>query len=140
VRDHQVYVLGDSRRPETATVELMPLPSRNTRESSWLYADYGVFRCESRKAYIEHYKPDRIKKLVELVRVHRPKLVIFYSVLYLPEWRKVIGRDPELITTQMYFVQENGTSFCVIPQAQSFGMSYDRLYEYAEMIKDRITL
>jgi len=40
----------------------------------------------------------------------------------------------------MYFVKKGDTAFCILPQGVAFGMSYKRLYEFAEIIKNKITL
>lgn len=139
IRDHQGLVLGDTVLKESTTIELMPLPSQSANESTWLYKKYGIPNLSSRKEYLATYKPKRVQELKNLVQTYSPKLVIFYSIGYLLEWAEIIGKKPEKITSQMYFAQNSKTTFCILPQGASFGMSYDRLYEYAEKIKDRIT-
>lgn len=136
IRDHQARVLSDSVLKETSTVELMPLPSQKAHESTWLYAKYGVLDLASREEYLTTFKEERVKKLKGLLARYKPKIVIFYSVSYLAEWIEIIGSRPELVTPQMYFAKNGGTSFCVIPQGH--GMSYERLYEYANLILEKI--
>ncbi len=140
IRDHQGLILGDSVLKKSATVELMPLPSRKADESTWLYREYGVPGLNSRKEYLATYKPMRIQELKHLIEKYNPNLIIFYSLRYLPDWVEIIGKIPEKITHQMYFTKTEKTSFCVIPQSVSFGMSYDRIYEFAEKIKERVGL
>jgi len=139
IRDHQVSVLGDSVRKETCTVELMPLPSQKAHESTWLYANYGIAGLDTREEYLATYKEARVHKLKEQIDHYHPKLVIFFSLTYLPEWTDVIGSKPELVTPQMYFAQSNGTSFSIVPQSR-FGMSYKRLYEYAALVAPKVVL
>jgi hypothetical protein len=81
------------------------------------------------------YKPERVQKLKKLIEKHQPKLVIFYSLTYLPEWIEIIGSKPKEITKQMYFIKKGNTSFCILPQGASHGMSYARVYEYGDKIK-----
>lgn len=136
IRQHQGLVLGDSVQKETSTIELMPLPSQKAHESTWLYKNYGVLGLNSREEYLNTYKPKRVQELKNLIERYSPKLVIFYSIGYLSEWTEIIGSKPTKITEQMYFIQKGKTNFCILPQSASFGMSYDRLYEYADKIKN----
>ncbi|MFH1233379.1 MAG: hypothetical protein V1649_01870 [Patescibacteria group bacterium] len=140
IREHQANILGDSILKETSTIELMPLPSQKANESTWLYGKYNIKGLGSRKEYLSLYKPRRVQELKHLIEKYSPRLVIFYSVLYLPEWSEIIGIKPEPISTQMYFARSKKTSFCVLPQGSSFGMSYKRLYEYTKKIEKRILL
>ena len=134
IREHQGLILGDKEKKESTTIELMPLPSQKTHESTWLYKDYGVLGLDSREEYLNTYKPKRVQELKYLIEKYSPKLVIFYSIGYLSEWTEIIGQEPDKITNQMYFIKKGKTNFCVLPQGSSFGMSYDRLYEYADKI------
>lgn len=138
IREHQGLVLGDKQKKESTTIELMPLPSQKTSESTWLYKNYGVPGLNSREEYLNTYRPKRVQELKHLIEKYSPKLVIFYSIGYLPEWTEIIGQKPKEITKQMYFIQKGKTSFCILPQGASFGISYDRLYEYADKIKNKI--
>ncbi|MDP2655090.1 MAG: hypothetical protein Q8P17_00820 [bacterium] len=132
IRDHQARVLGDSVLKESTTIELMPLPSQKAHESTWLYAKYNVQGLSSREEYISTFMEARVRKLKDMLVRYKPKLVIFYSVSYLPKWSEIIGVHLGKVTSQMYFAKNGGTSFCIIPQGH--GMSYKRLYEYASLI------
>jgi hypothetical protein len=72
--------------------------------------------------------------------MHRPRLVIFHSLTYLANWIAVIGARPRQITRQMYFAAGGGATFAVIPNANSRGMSYDRVYEFAERVRPQVSL
>ena len=138
IRDHQAFSLGDSEAKETMTVELMPLPSNKAHERTWLYGTLGIPGLSTRSEYITTYKSERVRKLRELFHTHQPKLAIFYSLTYLSDWAAVIGAKPEEITKGMSFAKTNSTACCIIPQSASFGMSYVRLYEFAEKVRGRI--
>lgn len=140
ILNHQAFILGDSEVKESMTVELMPLPSNKASERTWLYGSLGIRGLSSRSEYIDTYKPGRVQKLHELFHIHKPKLAIFYSLTYLPDWAAVIGSEPKEITKGMYFAQTNSTACCIIPQSASFGMSYVRLYEFAEKVHDKVHL
>lgn len=134
ILNFQRFILADGKKKETATIELMPLPSPNT--SSWLYGDITGF--ETRELYLNTYRRSRARGLKELVQKYAPKLIIFYSMSYFSDWVEVIGKIPEEITRQMYFTRTEKTSFCIIPQGTAFGMSYERLSEFAEKIKEKV--
>ena len=138
IREHQALKLGDSLAKETMTVELMPLPSNRANQSTWMYGDLDIPGLGNRAEYLKRYKPVRVRKLRELFHQYQPKLAIFYSLMYLSEWAVVIGAEPEEITKGMYFAKTNSTACCIIPQSASFGMSYVRLYEFAEKVRSRI--
>ncbi len=134
VLDFQRFMLADGQKKETATIEPMPLPSPST--SAWLYGD--ILGFETRKSYLKTYRKPRAEGLKELMQKYSPKLVIFYSVGYLRDWEGVIGGMFEKITYQMYFSKTEKTSFCVIPQPRYLPRAYERLYEFAEKIKERV--
>jgi hypothetical protein len=122
----------------TCAVELMPLPSNKTLEATWLYSNFVSLGLVTRTQYLQKYKSVRVDKIRQLIYRHRPKLVIFYSVSYLADWEAVTGANFKQITRQMYFLCNSHTSFCVIPQGVARGMSYDRLYEYAKLIRSEV--
>ena len=86
IRAHQGLVLGDNKQKESTAIELMPLPSQKAHESTWLYERYGVLGLDSRENYLSSYKPKRVLELKSLIEKYSPKLVVFYSLGYLPEW------------------------------------------------------
>lgn len=140
IRDYQAHRLGDSELKSDATIELMPLPSHKANEDTWLYANYAIPGLGSRKEYLNTYKPKRTRELSRLIKIHSPRLVVFYSLTYLPDWIEVMGETPKEVVRQMYFAKNCKTSFCVIPQGVSFGMSYARIYEFARKVSDEIKI
>ena len=44
------------------------------------------------------------------------------------------------LPAQMHFAAANGSASCVVPNANSRGMSYDRLYEFAERVRPQVSL
>lgn len=147
--NYQTHSFGNIDLKETACIDLMPLPSRGTAESDWVYAKYATenLKFESRSIYIKHYKPARVQELKKLIKQYRPNLVIFCSLVYLRtgDWGSIIGKNLEEITNQMYFAKTEETSFCVIPQPGYLlrqhltrAQAYKRLYEFADKIKDKI--
>lgn len=140
IRAYQAISLGDVAINETLGVELMPLPSSRAHQRAWLYGTIDVPGLATRSEYLRTYKPERVRKLAALIREYQPALVIFYSLTYFDDWKVIMGVEPEQVAHGMYAVQVDGTLFCVIPQSTSFGMSYRRLYEYADVLKSRFTI
>jgi hypothetical protein len=136
IRKHQLDVLGDVARKETHVIELMPLPARSTAASDWPYQNC----VGTRQQYLAKYKLARVRQLRTIVATHPPRLVIFHSLTYLTDWECVIGLPPTEVTPQMYFASANETSYYVIPYANSRGMSYKRLYQFAERVRSQVSL
>jgi hypothetical protein len=141
--DYQKRTFANIDVKETACIDLMPLPSRGTKESDWFYAKYddGNLNLESRSRYLKKYKTARVEALKELINEHKPKVVIFCSLGYLRtgDWAKIIGENPKEITNQMFFSKRGETAYCVIPQPHYLPRAYERLYEFADKIKEQIT-
>jgi hypothetical protein len=134
IRDYQAIKLGDTLLHETAAIELMPLPSNRVSKATWMYGDVNLPHLQTRDAYLEAYKPAQVQKLKQMIAENHPKLIIFYSLTYLPEWIEIIGLTPREMTKGMYFAYHGDTAYCVIPQSASFGMSYKRVYEFADTL------
>lgn len=123
VREYQIRKFG-RKTADHAVLELMPLPSKSIKESDWLYADSGVEGLSSRKEYLATYKPQRVRELHVLIQTHKPKLVLFYSRGYLPDWQQIAGAPfEEVIPKKLHTAKDHGTLYAVVPHATSFGMS-----------------
>lgn len=140
IKEYQKNILADADKKETATLELSPLPCPSTKEEDWLYKDSGLTVLSSRKEYEKKCLPDRAEELKKLIQIHKPKLIIFYSMKYLNYWEKVIGEMPQVITDRTRFASNKDTAFCVIPNGGQSGLSYEELYEFADKVKGRINL
>jgi hypothetical protein len=138
IREYQALRLGDTTLKETVGLELMPLPSTKADQSTWIYDTLNIPGLATRAEYLNTYKSERTQKLRELLHTHRPSLVIMYSLTYLPDWTEVIGKKPLEVTKGMYLAEADGIAYCIIPQSASFGMSYARLYEFAEKVRPHI--
>ncbi len=63
---------------ETAILENLPLPSPDTR--MWKYAKWSsIPTLGSRAIYQRTYLKPRADQILELIRIHRPKVVVFYG-------------------------------------------------------------
>ena len=140
IKEYQKNILADANKKETATLEFSPLPCPSTKIEDWPYSDYGMTELSSREEYERNYLQKRACGLKELIRIHKPKLVIFYSIKYLPYWEEIIGVRPQQITRRTLFTKDKDTAFCIIPNGGQSGLSYNELYEYADKVKDRIDL
>ena len=79
IQEHQAFIIGDSELKNNVALELMPLPVHKTNEDAWIYNKYRISGLESRKKYLDTYKPGRVKELTRMINNYSPKLVIFYS-------------------------------------------------------------
>jgi len=143
--DFQINKLCDSTINEVSTLELSSLPAFSTKY--WNYDKYRIPGMETRNEYYKNYLSERAEKIKKLVNEYKPKLVIFYSSsqkTHLPRWIQIIGKNVEIISDpkrrlNMYFSNNEDTSFCIIPQPIA-GVSYEELYEYADKIRGKIKL
>lgn len=138
IRQYQIDRFG-RRSSDHALLELMPLPSKSIREQDWLYASSGAEGLRTRKDYLNRYKPDRVEKLRELIKVYKPKLVVFYSLTYLLDWQKITGVTlHEVIPKKLYIAIDLGTVYAVTPHSTSFGMSTDDWRNISEKLAEHI--
>jgi hypothetical protein len=131
IRTFQIQELGRSKSNH-ALLELMPLPSKSIREKDWLYAKFGVEGLSSRKEYLKTYKHERVKGLRDLIKKHKPKVVLFYSLSYFNEWQSVVGEPlDEIIPRKLYTKKNDNTLYAVVPHSVAVGMSKDNWREIA---------
>lgn len=134
IREYQIKKFG-RKNADHAVLELMPLPSKSIKESDWLYADSDVEGLTSRKEYLATYKPQRVRELHALIQKHKPKLVLFYSRGYLPDWQQIAGVPfEEVISKKLHIAKDHDTVYAVVPHATSFGMSKSDWKAIAEKI------
>jgi hypothetical protein len=134
IRQYQIKQFGRSNS-DHAVLELMPLPSKSIKESDWLYTASGVEGLSSRKEYLATYKPQRVSELHTLIQQHKPKLVLFYSRTYLPEWQQIASVPfIETIPKKLHTAKDHDTLYAVVPHATSFGMSKNDWNAIAETI------
>jgi hypothetical protein len=126
---------GEQYGGESAcAIDLMPLPSNNTQDSSWLYEKNASLDLGTRSRYLQKYRPIRVRRLREIMENYKPELVIFYSVGYREYWEDVAGTRFRELTRQMYFASPGETRFCIIPSARTRGLTYARLYEFGTLL------
>src|SRR5438046_1036251 len=73
----------------------------------------------SRRMYMERYALSRARRLRSRITEHRPPVVVFYSLSYVPWWREVagVGLTEVLIeSVKSYSGQDEHTLFIVVPQ------------------------
>lgn len=135
IRQYQIKQFG-RKNADHAVLELMPLPSKSIKESDWLYANSDVEGLRTRKEYLATYKPQRVRELHTLIQTHKPKLVLFYSRSYLPDWQQIAGIPfEEVIPKKLHIAKNHGTVYAVVPHATSFGMSKNDWRTIAERIR-----
>ncbi len=140
IREYQIRKFG-RKTADHAVLELMPLPSKSIKETDWLYANSGVKGLSSRKEYLTEYKPARVRELHALIQQYKPKLVLFYSRTYLPDWQQIAGVPfEEVIQKKLHIAKDHDTLYAVVPHATSFGMSKNDWRDIAERIRTSLFL
>jgi hypothetical protein len=135
IRDFQINDFG-RKNANHALLELMPLPSKSINEKDWLYSSMGISELASRKKYLTKYKFERTRALHSLIKIHRPKLVVFYSRTYLSDWQTIAGKEfKEVIPNKLHLAKDDGTLYAVVPHATYFGMSNSDWKNIAEHLK-----
>lgn len=136
IREYQINHFG-RKKNDHAVLELMPLPCRSISPKDWVYETAGVKGLSSRKEYLEVYKPKRIERLGELIKKHKPKFVIFYSLTYLNDWREVVGVPlEEVIEKKLYIAKDDRTIYAVVPHSTAHGMFASGWKQIAEKLEE----
>lgn len=140
VREYQGKNWGrwDSK---TCLLELLPLPSRSTRKSDWLYAQYSDLPCLiSRQKYKDCYIEDRKKHLKRKVHenIGKVKSIIFYSFSYLKYWQEIAGITFDKCETPMYVGKREGTVFAAILHPNYWRTTDEYFKHIARLLRDKI--
>jgi len=87
VRQFQKDDLGRAN-DSTCLLELLPLPSPGTNR--WFYSKCSeIDILKSREDYMKKMIPLRVEQLKDCIKVHKPKYVIFYGLVYSEYWRAI---------------------------------------------------
>lgn len=113
-------------------LELMPLPCKSVKESDWNYQWLGY---PNRKYYINKVMPNRIKRLRRLIKINKPKLIIFYSKSYLSTWEDIINKNIQKIEDTYYSCNKN-TLFFIIPHPTARGVTNEKWDNIGCKIRD----
>ncbi len=142
IRNFQLHKLGrefiKGEPNDHAILELMPLP--NPGISQWIYGDLGIGSLYTRKMYLEIYKPARIKRLISLIKEHKPQLVVFYSTSYLEDWKKIASCDLTEVQKDQYMGFNDKTLFCVLRHPVAHGISNYDWERWGQEIYNRMNL
>ena len=134
IREFQIKQFG-RKTSNHAALELMPLPAKSTRKKDWLYAEADIDGLRTRKEYLATYKPTRVQRLREMIGKHKPKVVIFYSRVYLPDWQEAIPVPlKEVVSRKLHIAKDHDTLYAVVPHSTAFGVSNADWKEIADTI------
>ncbi len=134
IREFQIKQFG-RKTSNHAALELMPLPAKSTRKKDWLYAEADIEGLRTRKEYLATHKPARAQRLRELIGKHKPKVVIFYSRVYLSDWKEAVPvMLEEVIPKKLHIAKDHDTLYAVVPHSTAFGVSNADWKEIAETI------
>ena len=116
-------------------IELFPLPAQSTRH--WIYTQHSKLPfLESRKRYLDHLAPSRIKHIQQRIEKHQPKAVIFYGWSYRDWWQEIAKRpftkheNPKWLTTI-----SNNTQYYVIDHPVATGVTNNYFEQIGTIIR-----
>lgn len=124
IREYQRTQLGRFNG-ETCLAELMPLPSPSSNH--WLYPEISALpELKSRKSYLRHWGPVRLKILSRLIARHQPKHVVCYGMGYYRDWwSQLMPANHKAISidgVKAYLGEKDGTTFAVSPHPVAPGV------------------
>ena len=136
IREYQIKHFG-RKKTDHAVLELMPLPCKSISKKDWIYESSGIDGLLSRKEYLKTYRPERAKRLRELIQEHKPKLVIFYSMSYLDDLKNITKvQFDEVIKKKLYIAKDDSTLYAVVPHSTAHGMFSSDWKQVVEKIQD----
>ena len=97
---------------DNALIDLFPLPSPG--EGAWLYKSLewtDIDYLQSRGTYRETLKESRTKFIRDKIKIHQPKIVVFYSTSYIPYWNQIAESDFNSDKAHKYVQNKNVMRF-----------------------------
>ena len=138
IRQFQIHNFG-RKNSNHAILELMPLPSKSTRQQDWHYGNLGILELSSRRKYLEIYKEKRCLKLKELIDQYKPKIVIFYSLGYIQDWQRVTGLNFVEISKKIFITKNHNTLYVAVFHPIYFGLTKKYWEEVARVIANNLS-
>jgi len=134
MRAYQINHFG-RKNNNHAVLELMPMACHSMHEKDWVYGGVDIEGFASKKEYLKKYAPLRVDLLRELIRTHKPRIVIFYVMSYRKYW-SLIPSVPfeEVIKGKLYIAKDDSTAYAVVPHSVAHGMSNNDWKQIAETI------
>jgi hypothetical protein len=117
-------------------IELLPLPHRSI--SDWDYQSLEIPYFDTRESYCKYYLPKRIEHIKNLLKIHRPKVVVFLGVseFYLESWKKIIGIEKNDNIIHPYIIRIDTTVFVICKHPAAFGLHSSYYPEIGKSIRD----
>ncbi len=114
-------------RTRECLIELLPLPSRSTREHHWLYGRHSQLAwLQSRDLYKRHLLRRRSERIRHLIERHEPSAVIFYGLGYSEHWRRIAQVDFQETSIKKVSAGHNAnTLFRIAPHPNTHGLTSD---------------
>ena len=124
---------------QTCLLELMPLPSPNTNE--WQYCQISKLDVlKDRATYFSALREPRANKIRQLIKLHSPKVVVFYGKSYEKIWFEIC--DYPMVWTDFTFGRVtliDRTYFVSISHPASRGIRNEQFDELGHFIKSKIS-
>ena len=133
---YQVKRLGRDK-DETLLLELLPLPSPST--SHWIYGDYSDLPyLKSRKLYRNEMLPIRIKLIKIQVKEYRPKVIVFYGLLYKKHWEEISDVKYKELIEGLYFGKDDSTIYFISKHPAARGVTNKYFDDIGEIISEKL--
>ena len=139
VRKYQLDELGRKDK-ETCLLELFPLPSPSIDD--WIYAKYYQLSFLSdRETYRNYCVDKRINHITQIIKEHRPKVVVFYGMKYDYYWRKIANIEfTKKDSKNHYFLigENNQTVFVMVKHSVAFGVTIEYFHDIGKSIAAKL--
>lgn len=122
IRKYQSEELG-RRFGNTCLLELLPLPSRNTK--NWPYYEWtGLCEMKDRETYLTNAGGTREVGLRELIDYYAPRAVVFYGTTYKERWQRIVQAPFKDIGIKDVACTHRRSVLCfTVPHPQAHGVS-----------------
>lgn len=126
---------------DNCLLELLPLPSPSTNE--WIYGKHSKLAyLASRAKYFRHFCDSRATSIRSMLRVHRPRVVVFYSVDkgYMKWWKFIAGVKFERVelTKEYYRGFDEWTTFVITQHPGNRGNFGSYFDEIGRVVAERL--
>jgi len=112
VKAYQRDIIG-RKAEETCLLELLPLPSPST--AVWNYNQWSNLPfLINRKLYREHCIGWRCEHIRSQIRIHKPKVVVFFGFSYFQNWKDIAGQSVGFHDKCGYWVGNSESTIYVI--------------------------
>jgi hypothetical protein len=137
IREYQRHKFG-CVSSNHALLEPFPLPNPSTNKWAYGFLEDPRFSC--RGAFIQSFGKQRITIIKDLIRLNKPKVVVFYSTAknYMGYWEKIIGDKVSMDDRGYYITEKDSTSYVVMDHPTRHGITNEYFENIAFSLRERL--